>query len=85
MRSPNTCLLALSSVLIFVGILFLLAPPFLPIHNENHVFLSPETSTFQSSKPNLWADLDDLEFGGVLDFLYSQHALNLTTGAETIA
>ncbi|MCJ1472377.1 hypothetical protein MMC13_001024 [Lambiella insularis] len=85
MHSLITLIFVISSIIVFLDIVLILAPTYLPVYNGKHASLSPESHRFQASKPNLWADLDDLEFDDVLSFVYCQKFLNLTRGAEATA
>ncbi|MCJ1391556.1 hypothetical protein MMC18_004420 [Xylographa bjoerkii] len=82
MYSLNKYTAAVSSLVVFTALIFILTPPsfsFLSVGQAPSVFKPLE---FQSSKQNIWADLSDLEFNDVLTFLYSRpEGLNLTKGA----
>ena len=75
-------LAAFSSLAVFTGLVFFLTPPSFSFLSVGQAPSVHEIYDFRSPKENIWADLNDLEFNNVLNFLYSQSSsLNLTKGA----
>ena len=77
---------ALSSIAVFTGLYFVLAPPVSFLQYEKQSPVVPESHVFQAAKPNIWADLNDAEFEDVLEFIYTRpDGLNLTRSALATA
>lgn len=86
MYSASKYIVALSSIAVFTGLYCILAPPVSFLQYERQLPIVPESHVFQAAKPNIWADLNDAEFEGVLGFLYTRpNGLNLTKRALATA
>ena len=78
-------LIALSSIFIFAALILTLYRSSFTLQFRALTPIVPGESDFHALKANIWADLDDVEFDDVLEFLLSNpNDLNLTRGLPTL-